>query len=62
MRTQVPLLTDSLILREMAEELQREPRGGGERVRAPGLIKQWSEELGIEETQEEHHSFHSVLK
>ena len=62
-RDQVPLLTDSLVLREMAEELQRGPRGvgGGERERERGrseLVKQASEDV----EEEEDHSFHSVLK
>ena len=59
-RDQVPLLTDSLILREMAEELQRESRGGGgggERVKSE-LVKQFSEDI----EEEEEHSFQSVLK
>ena len=58
-RVQVPLLTDSLILREMAEELQRGPRGGGggERVK-PELVKQLSEDI----EDEGDHSFQSVLK
>ena len=60
-RDQVPLLTDSLVLREMAEELQRGPRGvgGGERERERSeLVKQASEDV----EEEEDHSFHSVLK
>ena len=60
MRDQVPLLTDSLILREMAEELQRESRGGGvggERVKSE-LVRQ----LGEDVEEEEEHSFQSVLK
>ena len=60
-RDQVALLTDSLILREMAEELQRESRGGGggggERVKSE-LVRQ----LGEDVEEEEEHSFQSVLK
>ena len=66
-RDQVHLLTDSLILREMAEELQRghhSGAGGGAGVGGkPGLNKQLSKETLIDETEEEEdHSFHSVLK
>ena len=48
----------------MADELQREPRGGGGGVKPPGLgNKQLSEEILINDEEEvEDHSFQSVLK
>lgn len=64
-RDQVHLLTDSLILREMAEELQRGFSGGGGGGGGGGgkpvLTKQFSEEVLIDE-EEGDHSFQSVLK
>ncbi|CAI8036576.1 Sodium leak channel non-selective protein [Geodia barretti] len=63
-RDQVHPLTDSLILREMAEELQRGPHGGGGGGGGGGkslLSKQLSEEMLINE-EEGDHSFQSVLK
>lgn len=58
-RDQVPLLTDPLILREMAEELQRGPQAGagGERAK-PESGNHLSEDV----EEEEDHSFQSVLK
>ena len=64
MRDQVHLSTDPLILREMAEELQRGPRaggGGGGGGGGRGLSKQLSEERLVDEEQGDH-SFQSVLK
>ena len=66
-RDQVHLLTDSLILREMAEELQRGPLGGGGGGAGGGgggkpvLNKQLSEDTLINE-EEGDHSFQRVLK
>ena len=57
-RHKVSSLTDPLVLREMAEELQRGPRGGG--GGRTELVKQLSEDL--EERLEGDHSFHSVVK